>query len=169
MLAQQWTACVLPPSLSLVSGQIKVPDHLDLDYYDGLASEELRTKQVGGAVRMYFERVVRRNEPLDALCYALAASRLVFAGILDGTDGKPSTIWARYGNGLRPMTAGYLNGWQPFYGTPGSEISRERGIVSQLNLDLLFSNPVVSTLVENYVCYAVGNGRRPRRLYPSKT
>lgn len=62
---------------SLVSGQVKVPDHLDLDYYDGLASEELRTKQVGGAVRMYFERVVRRNEPLDTLCYALAASRLV--------------------------------------------------------------------------------------------
>ncbi|SFO17855.1 phage portal protein, lambda family [Bradyrhizobium sp. Ghvi] len=80
------------------------------------------------------------------------------AGILDGTDGKPSTIWARYSNGLRPMTSGYLNGWQPFYGTPGSEISRERGIVSQLNLDLLFSNPVVSTLVENYVTYAVGNG-----------
>ncbi|SFO17902.1 Phage terminase, large subunit GpA [Bradyrhizobium sp. Ghvi] len=62
---------------SLVSGQIRVPDHLDLDYYEGLASEELRSKQVGGAIRKYFERVVRRNEPLDGLCYALAASRVV--------------------------------------------------------------------------------------------
>jgi len=75
---------------------------------------------------------------------------------MDGTDGKPSLVWARYD--ARPFTAGSLGGWQPYYGTPGSEISRERSLVASINLDLLFSNSVIATLVEGFATYAVGNG-----------
>lgn len=78
------------------------------------------------------------------------------AGIMDGTDGKPSLVWARY-NGA-PFTAGNLGGWQPYWGTPGSEISRERALVSSITLDLLMSNPVIAALVEGFATYAVGNG-----------
>ncbi|MGY3589014.1 lambda family phage portal protein [Bradyrhizobium sp. USDA 4341] len=78
------------------------------------------------------------------------------AGILDGTDGKPSLVWARYDAG--PFTAGNLGGWQPYWGTPGSEISRERSLVASITLDLLMSNPVIAALVEGFATYAVGNG-----------
>ncbi|MGY3514170.1 phage portal protein [Bradyrhizobium lupini] len=78
------------------------------------------------------------------------------AGIMDGTDGKPSLVWARY-NGA-PFTAGHLGGWQPYWGTPGNEISRERSLVSSITLDLLMSNPVIAALVEGFATYAVGNG-----------
>ena len=78
------------------------------------------------------------------------------AGIMDGTDGKPSLVWARYD--ARPFTAGYLSGWQPSWGTPGSEISRERSLVASINLDLLFSNPIVAALVETFATYAIGAG-----------
>ncbi|MDI4236800.1 phage portal protein [Bradyrhizobium sp. Arg237L] len=78
------------------------------------------------------------------------------AGIMDSTDGRSqSLVWARY-NGASTFTAGYLGGWH--WGTPGSEISRERALVSAINLDLLFSNPIVAALVEGFSVYAVGNG-----------
>lgn len=77
-------------------------------------------------------------------------------GVLSGTDGRESLVWARYD--ARPFSAGYMSGWQPFYGTPGSEISRERATVSCINLDLLHSNPVIATLVEGLATYGVGNG-----------
>jgi lambda family phage portal protein len=51
-----------------------------------------------------------------------------------------------------------LGGWQSYWGTPGSEISRERALAASVSLDLLTSNPVVATLVENFVTYAVGTG-----------
>ncbi|WP_028333888.1 phage portal protein [Bradyrhizobium sp. USDA 3256] len=76
---------------------------------------------------------------------------------MDGTDGKPSLVWARY-DGASPYTAGYLNGYQPYWGTPGSEVSRERAVVSSINFDLLFTNPVIATLVETFATYAVGTG-----------
>ncbi|OAF14121.1 phage portal protein [Bradyrhizobium neotropicale] len=79
------------------------------------------------------------------------------AGIMDGTDGRPSIVWARRYD-ARPFTAGYLNGWQPSWGTPGSEISRERSLVASINLDLLFSNPIVAALVETFATYAIGTG-----------
>jgi lambda family phage portal protein len=78
------------------------------------------------------------------------------AGVLSGTDGKPSLVWARYD--ARPFTAGYTNSWQPYWGTPGSEISRERSLVASITLDLLMSNPVVAALVEQFATYSVGNG-----------
>ncbi|MGY3618416.1 phage portal protein [Bradyrhizobium sp. USDA 10063] len=78
------------------------------------------------------------------------------AGVMDGTDGKPSLVWARYD--ARPFTAGYTGGYQPFWGTPGSEISRERALVSSISLELLTSNPIVAALVEGFATYAIGNG-----------
>lgn len=78
------------------------------------------------------------------------------AGIMSGTDGKPSLVWARYDGA--PFTAGNLGGWQPYWGSPGSEISRERALVSSITLDLLMSNPVIAALVEGFATYAVGNG-----------
>lgn len=78
------------------------------------------------------------------------------AGIMDGTDGKPSLVWARYD--ARPFTSGHLGAWQPYWGTPGSEISRERSLVASITLDLLMSNPVIAALVEGFATYAVGNG-----------
>lgn len=78
------------------------------------------------------------------------------AGIMSGTDGKPSLVWARYDGA--PFTAGHLGGWQPYWGSPGSEISRERALVSSITLDLLMSNPVIAALVEGFATYAVGNG-----------
>lgn len=77
-------------------------------------------------------------------------------GIMDGTDGKPSLVWARY-NGA-PFMSGHLGGWQPFWGTPGSEVSRERSVVASITLDLLMTNPVIAALVEGFATYAVGNG-----------
>ncbi|WP_370139626.1 phage portal protein [Bradyrhizobium sp. USDA 313] len=78
------------------------------------------------------------------------------AGIMSGTDGKPSLVWARYDGA--PFTAGSLGGWQPYWGMPGSEISRERALVSSVTVDLLMSNPVIAALVEGFATYAVGNG-----------
>ena len=79
------------------------------------------------------------------------------AGIMDGTDGKPSLVWSRSYN-AHPFTTGHLGGWQPFWGTPGSEISRERSVVSSITLDFLMTNPVIAALVEGFATYAVGNG-----------
>ncbi|UPK14466.1 phage portal protein [Bradyrhizobium sp. 155] len=87
---------------------------------------------------------------------AIASTANPQAGIMDGTDGRPSLVWARYD--ARPFTAGYLSGWQPSFGTPGSEISRERSLVASVNLDLLFSNPIVAALVETFATYAIGTG-----------
>ncbi len=73
-------------------------------------------------------------------------------GFMDGTDGKPSLTWARY---HAPMfTAGY----GPYFGAPGSEISRERPVVAAVTTDLLTSNSTVATLVENLATYAIGPG-----------
>jgi phage terminase large subunit GpA-like protein len=56
-------------------GFIRLPDHLDEDYFVGLASEQLRARVVKGAPRYEFHRTVRRNEPLDCLVYASAIAR----------------------------------------------------------------------------------------------
>lgn len=73
-------------------------------------------------------------------------------GFMDGTDGRPSLTWARYHTPM--VTAGY----GPFFGAPGSEISRERSAASAVTTDLLTSNSIVATLVENLATYAIGNG-----------
>lgn len=56
-------------------GFIRLPNHLDEDYFAGLASEQLRARVVRGAPRYEFHRTVRRNEPLDCLVYATAIGK----------------------------------------------------------------------------------------------
>jgi lambda family phage portal protein len=71
-------------------------------------------------------------------------------GFMDGTDGKRSLTWARYNAPI--ITGGY-------FGTaPGSEVSRERSTAAAVTADMLTSNSVVATLVENFATYAIGNG-----------
>ena len=53
-------------------GFIRLPDHLGEEYFEGLASEELRTKIVRGAPQYEYHRTYRQNEPLDCLTYAMA-------------------------------------------------------------------------------------------------
>ncbi|MDD1522642.1 MULTISPECIES: terminase gpA endonuclease subunit [Bradyrhizobium] len=48
-------------------GYIRLPGHVDADYFEGLASEELRVKVIKGARRYAYHRTVKRNEPLDCL------------------------------------------------------------------------------------------------------
>lgn len=57
-------------------GFIRLPDHLPPEYFDGLASEELRTKTVKGAPKYFYHQTVRKNEPLDCLVYARAIANL---------------------------------------------------------------------------------------------
>lgn len=73
-------------------------------------------------------------------------------GFMDGTDGKPSLTWARYS---APV---FRAGYGPYVGTPGAEVSRERSLAAAVTADLLTSNSVVATLVENLAVYGVGNG-----------
>lgn len=58
-------------------GYIRLPDHLPPEYFEGLASEQLRVRYVKGAPRHEFHRVVRRNEPFDCLVYAMAIAGTV--------------------------------------------------------------------------------------------
>lgn len=60
--------------LNLTSGPnaIALPDHLEGNYFDGLAAEKLVTKYVRGYAKPEWHRIVKRNEPLDCLTYALA-------------------------------------------------------------------------------------------------
>jgi phage terminase large subunit GpA-like protein len=58
-------------------GFIRLPDHLGPEYFEGLASEELRVRTVKGVPRYEYHRIVRQNEPLDCLIYASAIARMV--------------------------------------------------------------------------------------------
>lgn len=73
-------------------------------------------------------------------------------GFMHGTDGKPSLTWARYS---APV---FRAGYGPYVGTPGAEVSRERSLAAAVTADLLTSNSVIATLVENLAVYGVGNG-----------
>lgn len=75
------------------------------------------------------------------------------AGFMDDTTGEQKSLtWARY---QTPMfTAGYA----PYFGVPGTEISRERAVAAAVTTDLLTSNSVIATLVENFTTYAIGTG-----------
>jgi phage terminase large subunit GpA-like protein len=59
------------------AGFIRLPDHLGPEYFDGLASEELRVRYVKGAPRHEYHRTYRHNEPLDCLVYATAIVKMV--------------------------------------------------------------------------------------------
>ncbi len=58
-------------------GYIRLPDHLPSEYFDGLASEELRVRYINGNPRHFYHRTVRQNEPLDCLIYASAIAKTV--------------------------------------------------------------------------------------------
>jgi len=58
-------------------GFIRLPDHLGEEYFEGLASEQLRTKVVRGAPQYEYHRTYRQNEPLDCLVYAMAIAQAV--------------------------------------------------------------------------------------------
>lgn len=58
-------------------GYIRLPDHLPPEYFEGLASEELRVKTIKGTPIYYHHRVVRKNEPFDCLVYATAIAGVV--------------------------------------------------------------------------------------------
>lgn len=58
-------------------GYIRLPDHLGPEYFEGLASEELRVRTVKGVPRYEYHRIVRQNEPLDCLIYASAIARMI--------------------------------------------------------------------------------------------
>ncbi|MGY3618418.1 phage terminase large subunit family protein [Bradyrhizobium sp. USDA 10063] len=68
---------MLARSDTTLPGFIRLPDHLDDDYFAGLASEELRVRYIKGAPRYEYHRTFKRNEPLDALVYAMAIARAV--------------------------------------------------------------------------------------------
>jgi lambda family phage portal protein len=75
-------------------------------------------------------------------------------GFRDGVDGQRSLAWKNY-SGVT-WGAGYPS---PYYGgAPGSEISRERAVVSAVSTDLVTTNSVIATLVENLTTQAIGNG-----------
>ena len=57
-------------------GHIRLPDHLDSAYFDQLASEELRIREVRGFARYEWHKTNRANEALDALVYATALASL---------------------------------------------------------------------------------------------
>jgi phage terminase large subunit GpA-like protein len=58
-------------------GYIRLPDHLPPEYFEGIASEELRTKIVRGAPQYEYHRTYKQNEPLDCLVYAKAIAETV--------------------------------------------------------------------------------------------
>jgi phage terminase large subunit GpA-like protein len=47
------------------------------EYFEGLASEELRVRYVRGAPRHEYHRTYRQNEPFDCLIYALALAKVI--------------------------------------------------------------------------------------------
>src|ERR1700722_14595225 len=73
-------------------------------------------------------------------------------GFMDGTDGKPSLTWARSPIRYNQFTSGF----GPWYGAPGAEISYERAVAASVTTDMLTSNTMVATLVENFATFAIG-------------
>lgn len=56
-------------------GYIRVPEHLDEEYFASLASEELITRSVRNVLKYEWKPNRRRNEALDCLVYAYAIAR----------------------------------------------------------------------------------------------
>ena len=52
---------------------VSFPKHLDDNYYKGLLSEKRKEKKEAGIVKVTYEKIHERNEPLDCFCYAFAA------------------------------------------------------------------------------------------------
>jgi len=85
---------------------------------------------------------------------APSADQSAQMGIMDGADGRRAMAW----------TNTHYNGWGHGYpgyrfgGAPGSEIARERSTASALSSEMVTTNSVIATLVENLGTQAVGNG-----------
>lgn len=62
---------------SVEPGYIRLPSHLPQEYFEGLASEELRVRYVRGSPKYEYHRTFRQNEPLDTLVYATAIANMV--------------------------------------------------------------------------------------------
>lgn len=60
----------------IAPGYIHLPAHLDSDYFEGLASEQLVRTAKRGFDTFRFEKIVRANEALDAIVYATAVATL---------------------------------------------------------------------------------------------
>lgn len=74
-------------------------------------------------------------------------------GFMSGSDGEGKSLtWSRY------SVPYFTSGYGPWMGTPGAEISRERSVVAAVTTDMLASNSVVATLVEQFAVTAIGNG-----------
>lgn len=61
--------------------------NLSLDWFQGLCSEELRSKKVNGFTVYFFHKTIIRNEPLDTYVYARAAYMIL------GCDRWSQTRW----------------------------------------------------------------------------
>ena len=85
---------------------------------------------------------------------APSADQSAQMGIMDGADGRRAMAW----------TNTHYNGWGHGYpgyrfgGAPGWEIARERSTASALSSEMVTTNSVIATLVENLGTQAVGNG-----------
>lgn len=83
---------VLP---SPADGQAYLPGYFHFhqfvskDWFKGLCSEELRTKVVKGFTTYYYEKIVKRNEPLDTVIYSRAAFAIM------GGDRWKDSKWAQ--------------------------------------------------------------------------
>lgn len=78
------------------AGYIRLPDHLPAEYFNGLASEELRVRYINGNPRHFYHRTVRQNEPLDCLIYASAIAKMVNVQSIT-TPVKPGPSMAELG------------------------------------------------------------------------
>lgn len=74
-------------------GYIRLPNHLPVEYFRGLASEELIQRSVRGASQYVYKKIVKENEPLDCLGYAWAISHM--PGLqTPATPAKPGPTYA---------------------------------------------------------------------------
>lgn len=123
-----------------------------------MSSRRIQRKPSGSGRKAALKSVSR--SALKTISPSVAAASVVDLkpqmGFQSGPDGRPALTWARYNPPFSNFTAGFLG--QAWWGTPGSEISRERALASAVSLDLLKSNPTVAALVEQFSVYAVGNG-----------
>lgn len=73
-------------------------------------------------------------------------------GFMSGHDGQRSLAWASHN---APVIGG---GYGMFYGTPGSELSRERSRAAAVTAEMMIDNNSVATVILNSNIYTVGNG-----------
>ena len=92
----------------LASGTIKLPSHLDADYFEQLSSERLTVKYVKGFPKYSWEKDANaRNKSFDTLVLATAAATLVNGRaqpVSKPKASKPKLSLAEIGAKLNPST-----------------------------------------------------------------